>query len=109
MALSTTWIYTVVTRVVALRVMAEDAGCPAVGRMTYVTLHGRAQVSYWFGCRTGGSIVAAVAVAGTGSIMGPGTAEEGRGGMALMTIQGSRYMRRVNLGILADRCATVMT
>ena len=89
----------VVARVVATRIVTEDIRCPALGGMAYVALYIRVQVTRWLGPRTASRIIVTViASARTAGIVRPGTADEGRRGVAEMTIQRGRDMGAVFAG-----------
>ena len=49
-----------------------------------------------------------VACTGSAGIMNPGTTRKGCRGMTGIAIQSGYKVRRVGLGILADRCTTIM-
>ena len=77
----------VVARVVALRVMAEDRGFPGIGGMAAIALHCRAQMVSRFGCRAAARIVmACIASARAAGIVRPRAADESGGGMAEVTV-----------------------
>ena len=86
-AVETPGVSSVVARVVALRVMAEDRGFPGIGGMATIALHSRAQMVSRFGSRSAAIIVVAlIASAGTAGIVSPRAADEGGGGMAKVTV-----------------------
>ena len=49
-----------------------------------------------------------VACTGSAGIMNPGTTRKGCRGVTGIAIQSGYKVRRVGLGILADRCTTIM-
>jgi len=98
-----------VTRVVPLRIMAEDVRCPTACCMTHVTLYISTQVTGWLRSRATTSAVTLVAVTSSTGIMHPSAACEGCSGMAGVAIQISRKVGGVGFGSLAYRGNTVMT
>lgn len=87
-ASATAWIYSVVSRVISSRIMAEDGWCPAVGGMTDVTLYIGIEMTLRLeGRPTTRVIVAFIAPPDTRGIMGPGAAHKRGGRMTQMTIQ----------------------
>ena len=86
-AVETPGVSSVVARVVALRVMAEDRGFPGIGGMATIALHSRCQVVSRFGsCATARIVVALIASSGAAGVVSPRAADEGGGGMAEVTV-----------------------
>ena len=82
-ALETTEVSSVVARVIASRVMAEDRGLPAIGGMAGIALHSRVRVISRFGrCAAARVVVTLIASASAAGIVSPCTTDEGGGGVA---------------------------
>ena len=75
-----------VAGVAPLRAMAKDVWCPAVCRMTFVTLESRIQVPLWLGGCSIARTVTSIALACSTRIVEPGATDETCGSMTEMAI-----------------------
>lgn len=107
-AAAASWIDSVVSRIVALRVVAEAGRRPARCDMTHVALYGRGQVIRRLEGRSAARIVTVIASADGAVVVDPGAANEGRRGMTGVAIQGGRQVGGIGLGIHSDRRRAVV-
>ena len=86
MTVGTARIPSVIAGIITPWIMSEDVRRPAGRRMTHVTLRCRIQVEARLRRGTAGGAVTFIAASGCAGIVNPGAADEGRGGVAEMTI-----------------------
>jgi len=102
-ATAATGIVSVITRIVALRVMAEAGWSPAVSRVTGIALHiGCQMVGRFEGRHAIELVVAIVASADRGAVVHPAATTESRRGVADRTVQAGRDVGRIGFCVHAD-------
>ena len=94
--------------VVTVWIVTEIGRCPAIGGVANITLLNGIQMVNRLRCRTTIGYMTTITVTDTAGIMDPYATDKSCGGMAVMTIQCSIEMGRVDLCVLAFCCGTVM-